>query len=653
MSGEIKSFKRRSNELIVSRLKLLGLYRKALLRLNKSNFSAFMKNLVNMGEIIQKELAIESYHAAGREAFEQALQGQALTDNSRIIYSEKLNLDVFENAWRDKSLARLGKIKFAYHEYEKPEPNSCLLLWQEGRYKKIIPVNGQGQSLPAIEINKMDEVYAVVSKLTKELVDKTSEQYTIEENELISTLKRVLKQENRQDLDQTSLSAKSILCKQTRHRAKLGLECFKFIFQQNTIFKEPEKLNEKISPPSFQHLDEQACKAIRDFKTSNEKITTGIGVALAALTAFTYGTLEFGMAMIGFYVALGVIWSNFWLALVGTLLITCAALLPIPSTWTNWKVFSTYLPEFLNKIRSEYNEINTKLKKALFWGLSLFAFATGLAAGGLAYTSAIALPALLNLGAISVIFPPLGIFLGAAVVVSQTCMLLRNFCKILRKQDSWKAFIKPFQKVDEALKQNKLSIGRKIITWVIVGGLVIFSVLGLAMSCFTSTRSIGKFFIDQFNATPERALAWGVAISGVGSFLSRVYFTLDAAISSGVIIFKRLASNYFTGLTKLPSLPFEKKAAIATDTLQAGGFYAQSVLAQSQQTSQELSRDINLHLSGLPATTTGLLATGAFLVTSVRYFAINIKHTDEPEDPNMQVREQAANHRVESAKARL
>lgn len=701
---------------------LLNLNKQALLALEKGNFSEFVKKIATIGEIIQKKLKIKKYR--NNKTLECKLLNLDLKIETAINNKHKLGYQAFENAWRDKSLARLKKIKFTHdtgvkdNTRVKAEPDSCLLLWEESCYK-IIPVSSEGEKLSAIDISKMDDVSEIIRKLPKELANKMPDLYTIEEKELVSGLKKALKCENYKDLDQTSLAAKSALDKETRRRIKLGLEAFKIInkndfkplikqasqaeayitnqgvalgyysakpsfkermsFRANTyavvksskqdlqvwFYKDklswPVDITSQVIPGKQEcdkedlaaeiychYLDKQAYKAIRTFKTTRQKITIAIGSIIAALTAFTYGTLEFGMAMLSFFVAMDVVWSNLWLALVGVLLIAGTVLLPIPSTWTSWKVFSTYLPEFFNKIQSEYNEINSKTKKTLFWGLSLFAFATGLAAGGLAYTSTIALPDLLGLGAIGAIFPPVGIFLAAVVAICQTCMLLRNFCSILRKQNSWKAFIKPFFKVNEALKDAKVSTGRKAITWGIVGGLIVLSVLGLAMSCFTSTRSVGKFFIDQLNTSPAKALAWGIAISGVGSFLSRLYFTLDAAINSGVIVCKRLIKN------NLPALSRFKKFAITTDTVQAGGFYAQSaqsMLSQSRQTPQELSHDINfLFLSGMSTISRATLTIVAFLVASARYFAINTNHADEPEDPHKEAREQAASQRIKNIK---
>lgn len=333
--------------------------------------------------------------------------------------------------------------------------------------------------------------------------------------------------------------------KQSVYHRKLALQDIQAKQKNDEKFFLREKLDEDIRlfllNEHFRRLDAKAAAAIRRYKTRTQKVLSVFESAIALLAAISYGGVSLIATLVGFFVAAGVVWTSPGLAIAGVLLLAAAIVLPIPATWTNWKLFSTYLPSFFNKIGTEYREINSPKKKALFWGLSLFAIATGIATGALTYTATLAIPVMLGLGAgLSCIFPPLAIAFAAAVMISQTVTFVRNFCDILRKENSWKTFKKPFVDVRRFLRDSNASGGRQAATWAMVGFLCLFTALGLVMSCFTSTRSVGKFFIDQFMMTPDRAVYLGIAISAISSFLSRIYFTLSSAFKFSQQASKRM-----------------------------------------------------------------------------------------------------------------
>ncbi len=415
-------------------------------------------------------------------------------------------------------------------------------------------------------------------------------------------------------------------------------ETFKARARQNF----EEKIKKNLLEFHCRQLDAKAQRAIQEYKTFRQKIIRGLEYSLAALTAFVYGTVEMTATMVGFFVTAGIVWTNPWLAIVGALLLAGAVIFPVPSTWANWKIFSTYLPDFFDKIGVEYREINSKRKKGLFWGLALLALATGIASGGLAYTATIALPLMLGLGSLSFIFPPLGVIFAAAIALTQTFSLIRNFTTILRKENSWRSFIKPFQDVKKFLHEDGASRSKRLLTWTLICGLTLLAVLGLAMSCFTSTRSVGKLFIDQFKMAPQKALAFGIAISAVSSFLSRIYMTVSAALSSAIALSRQ-------ALVKGPKsirLSCKKWAAIIIDSLLGAAFYAWSIIHLSQKTPQELEQDVDLHISDLGTASTTALATGAFITTKVRYLTLYLKHAGGPEDVSTAARKKASDQRV-------
>ncbi len=470
---------------------------------------------------------------------------------------------------------------------------------------------------------------------------------------------------------QKNLKAKAPLRKDIRHRLKLGMEAFKLLcvggeleentssLQQTVDRRSPAEestssLNlqrvdqiSEVEEKQFRKLDAAAQKAIRNYKTWRQKIKRVVEYTLAALTAFAYGTVEMVATMLGFFAAAGIVWTNPWLALLGVLLLAGAIIFPIPSTWTNWKIFSTYLPAFFDKIGDEYQEINSPKKKALFWLLSIFAFATGIAAGGLAYTATIALPAMMGLGTISLIFPPLGLILAAAITLTQTFTLLRNFAGILRKKDSWQALKEPFLEVKRFLNENQASWGRRLIIWSMVLGLALIALVGLAMSCFTSTRAVGKLFIDQFHTAPQKALICGIVISAVCSFFSRIYLTLSSTLASAIDFSKRLFKGEPSATTREPHpIPLKKIMAILIDSVLAGLFYAWSMISLCKKTPADLQQDIDLHLGGMSASSTTALATVAGLTSFVRNSAVSFDHAAKPENIEEEARQQYAAERV-------
>ncbi|HVY53034.1 MAG TPA: hypothetical protein VHA13_00760, partial [Gammaproteobacteria bacterium] len=265
-----------------------------------------------------------------------------------------------------------------------------------------------------------------------------------------------------------------------------------------------------------------------------------------------------------------------------------------------------------------------------------------------------------------------------------------------------------------------------------------------------------KFFIDQIQLAPQRALALGIFISGVSSFLSRVYFTFDSAVTAGQILCKRLLkpnprkilvknpnkyevlvldedlknpdellskinksakSNIiiFTGScskiayfirdkklintesnddkekilavrlnekqqaliksaafqqdkqmlnsliiqmveqgeqklianeNKLNPIPLKEIVTVGINSTVAGAFYAQNMLALAQQTPEQVSHDVDLHLSGMEPVSAGLLAASGLITAGSRYVAINLKHVVEPEDPYEADRREAAKSRI-------
>ncbi|HVY54024.1 MAG TPA: hypothetical protein VHA13_05845, partial [Gammaproteobacteria bacterium] len=498
-----------------------------------------------------------------------------------LASNQKYALAAYQNAWRDKSLARVrsGNIILTRHEDTEAPNNSCLLIKTDKTYK-IIPVDKNGNRGQAMTVDPESDIAEIAQKIP-DYAFSNSEKQISQDSAVVQRLLRAIRGLNKRNLDQKSLAAKANLDKDIRHRVKLGLVAFSQIYNNSLSFSEalesriengdkdkdikkdeirykilagefskidasPEtyivikptvhkdgciyfvdaqgkksllkdevilkalrkirkadlqtqgwnerfnlELKKLILDYYFRQLDRKAHYAIKNYKTRWQKLTTIFGNILAALTAFAYGTVELVATMLGFFVAAGVVWTSPLLATVGVLLLAAAIILPIPTTWADWKTFSTYVPGFFNNIRKEYNEINSPLKKGLFWALSFFAIATGIAAGGLAYTSAIALPAMIGLGAAGIIFPPLGIFLAAAVTLCQAFSMIRSFTKLLRKENSWKEFKRPFKEVSNILRDSNAGWGRRIITWIVVGGLTVLSILGLMMSCFTSTRSVG------------------------------------------------------------------------------------------------------------------------------------------------------------------
>jgi hypothetical protein len=681
----------------------------ALLRLEEQDFQGFMQKMVILGQQVQATSQLKKYKDNDAALRAKLLPIFSTERFSKKSFNQELAFTTFQNTWADESLARLKHCHFTRDLAAPVAPQSCLCVRvTEQPYWRIFVSDADNpENKKALDLNKQSDIEDLLKKLPETLADNKVPSH--EEEMLVARLRRVLKRTKLASVDQSGLAVKSVLDKELRHQVKLGLQAFKLFMERASSSKldgggiaikiqdtEPtaaelnqfeaatyvlmparagkagrllfynNKRAKRIKDDNFlqavlqeqnqekqkalilayhcQQLDEQARYAIFYYQTRMQKITRMLGIFLAAVTAFTYGGVELVATMLGFFVAAAIVWTNPWLALGGVLLLAGAVLLPFPATWTNWKVFSTYVPEFFNKIRSEYNEINTTQKKALFWGLSVFALATGVAAGGLAYTATIALPLMLGLGtAVSAIFPPLGVLFAAAIIITQTCMLIRNFADILRKEDSWKSFKAPFLKVSAILNESKASLMRRIVTWCMVAGLAILATLGLIMSCFTSTRSVGKLFIDLLHTAPEKALLCGIAIGSIGSFLSRVYFTLSSATASALILCKRL----FNGdpASKPLPIPLKKIAAIAVDSALAGGFYAQNMLSLAQQ--KDLSKDINIGISGMAAGPTALLAVGAFLTSGARYVAIDLKHVDDPEDPDAADRRQAAFKRHE------
>lgn len=691
--------------------------------LEKNNFEGFLQQLGHLGTWLQKG------HPFPRRSF-------SLTPQQTLAFQ------IVQNAWHDQHLARIKHLDIvsACDNKTPALPNSCLLLrLPEEPYWKIIPVNASGEKLDPLDLAAMDDVMELTQKLPVRLIDLDPQEYSQEEQALVSRLKRALKRANPATLAQNHLSAKAALSKASRHRLKLGLDAFKSScrptkdlalseepppglhlvildqepceaswnnFEPNTyVVLRPRKgqkgriwfyrsahskkqeLRKKPFPAllseeqlflmpedeAFQkkrqhafddkikncllayhchQLDEQAQNAIRHYKTRWEKIIRGFEYSLAALTAFVYGAVEMTATMVGFFVAAGIVWTNPWLAILGGLLIAGAVIFPFPSTWANWKVFATYLPDFFDKIGAEYREINSKAKKGFFWLLALLALATGIASGGLAYTATIALPAMLGLSTIGFIFPPLGVIFASAILLTQTFSLLRNFTTLLRKENSWKSFLKPFQEVKKFLHDHHASRSRQLITWIMIGGLTLLALVGLMMSCFTSTRSVGKLFIDQLRLAPQKALACGIAIGAVSSFFSRVYLTVSSALSSAVTVCKQLFSNNASAKAKTDkprnslSLSLKKWAAILIDSTLGAAFYAWSIVSLNQRTATELEHDIDLHLSNLSPGSTAALATGAFLTSKARYVTLYLHHAMKPDNPYEAVTQTAADQRL-------
>lgn len=763
---------------------LLNTAQAALTSLAKPDFADLILNMLTIGAWLQQTYQIVSYQ--GNQALlNKHLSETCLATDIRLSvdFNQRLAFEVFKNAWSDH-LTQEKMIK-AKAGMDKKTRRQLKLGIQALDWLL-------NQKIPTSATEELHVTFH--EELPTKQPKSTVSQYWIippqasREGHLYFCQKGQTQAQLIQDQTLQTMLQNDQLLWQMQFQAEHQHSEFSGKFKTRIAQEFADKIRAAVFAYHCRQLDKKAYQAIAHYRTWRQQLSKMIGSFLAAIAAFTYGAVTVVATLFGFFVAAHIVWTNPWMALAGGLLLAATVILPFPSTWLNWKVFSAYTPEFYNKIVTEYQAIPSNKKKALFWLLSLLALATGIAGGGLAYTATIALPALFGLGAVSAIFPPLGILFAAAIMVTQTCSLIRNFAALLRKKDSWQAFKEPFFKVNKILQQTNASRGRRFFTWMVVIGLTFLAALGLVMSCFTSTRSVGKLFIDQFKLAPARAVILGAMISGVSAFLSRMYFTLDSAISSGVIICQRLlkprpervlpcaiekyhyarlqqtspgeslsaallqtaatveqaiksknsiqviltdieeevkiinqqtikhilATFYFVSnqqviqsekhaekstplsitlvllekerqaLLSIPlggsqrqqliqqlmqriitaartemlaqtktlaPLSLQKVSVIAVDSVLAGAFYAQNMLSLSQKTPAELQHDIDLGLTGLSSGAAAVLATAAFLTTGSRYIAINLKHTEDPPDPLLDLAEKAAARRCEQNQA--
>lgn len=352
--------------------------------------------------------------------------------------------------------------------------------------------------------------------------------------------------------DERNLAAKANLNKNTRRVIKNSVVVLDSIFKNGNVANAlptdtillPEELHKK-------YRDE-----IQQYETPAQKARRYLGMFLGGVTAFAFGFIEGGTAILGLFYTGAIVLSP--MAIPAILL---ALTVSLASTYANWKTFKGYVPKLLDAIAGKDEAFDgfthyTKngVRKSISWQrklamglLSVLTIATGMAIGALGYFSTIYIPTLFGLGATAAaIFPPLGIALAALVAVTMAILFTKSVANLLFNESSWEKLKEPFKTVDNLLEERGASTTTKVIVFTLMGLAALVGLTGLGMTCYGCAQSVSTFCMNAFNAGPALAKNVGIAIGGVAAFISRMYFTFTGMVDSAVKICRDIFKGQYS-----------------------------------------------------------------------------------------------------------
>lgn len=359
--------------------------------------------------------------------------------------------------------------------------------------------------------------------------------------------------------DKRYLKVKAHLSKSLRHQIKLSLLAL------NTCFSQAEmtKKDKKFTQADIKQLDEKACAAIRDYRTATQSILIALGQFSVAITAFVVGFVETGTAVF-------MLLQPYNLAVL--MIYSLAALASMAAAYAKWTTYKHYVSssflnilgqdEFCDGLTSYINEkdgkkqslsLSEKIALAVF---SFLAILTGGAIGALGYTSALSFLALWGVSAVSAV--PIAVGITVVVALVHMTAFIKTFSNFLGKQDRWSALFKPLTEISEFFaaqeregKKGKVELFfQKAITYVGVAAFSAIGMLGLAMTCYACTQSVGVFVAKSFDFNPAIAKGVGIFVGGFAAFVSRTVFTYKAMSGAVSKFFHELFSPEKTVLEK-------------------------------------------------------------------------------------------------------
>lgn len=570
----------------------------AYIALDKSDYTSLMKAFISLAELRKAQQNNEE---------EDSL---IFSDTKELSAKQTFNLSVFKRVWKDIPRDEANKA------YDYLAANAQMSDERKGKVIQGLKIFKQ------MTIAKQnDEVKNYV---------KSQEQATI--NSLYQREQAKLK------ADQQNALAEERKNMRVHKRMWASAKNYFANLQESAAayFNKQEEINHKLAKTrteielareTIALQDAKAFQAIKAYETRSQKARRYLAQFIAAGVSFAFGAVETGVAV--------VLMLSSWPAWGIYLLATPLAII---STWINWRNFKPYVPALFKDISGQnkfFDGLTTyrdekgvmqELTPARKYGLAVFAvFAalpTGIAIGALGYTSTLAIPTLPWIGGlvagVSSIFPPIAIGLAAIVTIAIICMSVKTFSRLLQNKDFTSAVKKPFQEVgnifaDKTDKDGNVIKGpgspaAKRIAYVVTGLFAVIALVGLGMACFTTTRSIGRFLIDQFNTAPAVAAKVGIAICAGPAFVSRIWSTFQWIWSASATILKRIYPNKDE---KGEKAGVGKVGLAVLEAGMEGVFYGQGL--QSGGTS------------------TALVAAAA-TTTSIRTLGGNAAHIDDPED---------------------
>jgi hypothetical protein len=606
--------------------------------LENSDFSPFFEEMISLGGDIQKTFKVDKYkeNKATVANIITALKGRPTLNAKQNIAMRAAGI-----VWNDADLNRLDKV----NPYAKYDCYANLAVATLGGLKDAIHISANPSNSPQATLHLIKNG-AVIKEVALELtanqtslftknvgrIDKnlkTQESPTSPEIDHLTEINSLIEKVAQ---DERHLAAKFHLSRDERHKIKLAL-----ILLEGYVSK-ARLTNRAAATDDISVLVNEAHTVLANRQTPAQAAISVGGRFLAFMTAFAFGIVETGTAILALFYASAITWS-----LSSIPIVLFAGVVSGAATWVNWNNFKEDVPATLQLFFGKdswfdglttYNDKGVKQtlsmrKIAILALLSFAALVTGIAIGALGYTSTLQVAELLKITGPKALaaFGYAGSALGAMVAVTMTAWLVTGFAALLKNNDSTAAFMKPFKEVQDMLndldKTQGYSMTRRIVAYSIMAALSVIALAGLAVSAYSCTQSVSKFCLDQFKASPERALAAGIAIGGIGASAARFYKTFSSAVLAGVNASKKIFLSKDD--KKLPpKLSWSAIAAVLFESGTAGSFFAQSWIGKG--------------FSGIVAFSAGLLASG-------RSFVIDMAHLDHS-NPNKAIIDRATNARV-------
>lgn len=361
--------------------------------------------------------------------------------------------------------------------------------------------------------------------------------------------------------DNRGHEAKQALNKSTRRAVMLGMLVVKSLLDQELNQKGISQSN--IYQPTENDLtnDDKIVTAIKNHETARQKRVRYVGLFLTVVTSVAFGLIETGVA--AFFLGVGAYTALFaaptFLAFIG--IAAGAFALGTIATYVNYKIFKDDVPALLKEIAGkdhflqgflQYGKtpLTSKQKAALGIFSVLFALPTGIAIGALGYTSTLGVPAILGIFGVttaSAVFPPLGVAIASLVAITMTVFILRNFYTFITKhQGNFKSFIsEPFKNIDEVISKKYPSEENayahkvaKVVSYALTGIICALAITGLAVAALSGVNSVTKLVGDVFKSSAPISAAIGIAVGGIASFTSRIFFTFAKCAGAAVNLLK-------------------------------------------------------------------------------------------------------------------